>query len=226
MKQIINNFCTGLMNEENIWVSNDMEISQVIMRYYATLFSSSGTSVEKMEEIFSSIQPLVSEDINMTLESPFSVKEVKMAVFAISADKSPGPDGMNAMFYQKHWDTVGPLVTKTVIDCLDGAEDISQINSTLVTLIPKVKEPKSVSDFRPISLCNVLYKILSKALINRIKPILPVIIHGTQSAFVQGRFITDNALLAYECLHSLRVKKTGRKYYAAMKLDMSKAYVG
>lgn len=70
----------------------------------------------------------------------------------------------------------------------------------------------------------MFFKILCKVFINRLKPILPSIIHSTQSAFVQGRFITDNALLVYECLHNLRVKKTGKKYFATLKLDMSKAY--
>lgn len=142
----------------------------------------------------------------------------------MSADKSPGKDGMNAMFYQQHWDIVGPLVSKAIMDVLNEKADLNSINSTLVTLIPKVKAPRSVGEFRPISLCNVLYKVVSKVLVNRLKPILPLIISGTQSAFVPGRLITDNALIAYECLYHLRLMKEGKKCYAAMKLDMSKAY--
>ncbi|WOH05102.1 hypothetical protein DCAR_0624515 [Daucus carota subsp. sativus] len=145
-------------------------------------------------------------------------------MFSIAADKSPGPDGMNAMFYQQHWDIVGPLVSKAMLDSLNENVELESINSTLVTLIPKVKEPRVVGDFRPISLCNVLYKVISKVLINRLKPILPLIINGTQSAFVPGRLITDNASIAYECLHHLRLMKGGKRCYAAMKLDMSKAY--
>lgn len=142
----------------------------------------------------------------------------------MSADKSPGPDGMNAMFIQQHWDIVGPIVTKAVQDCLNEKEYVGLINSTLVTLIPKVNDPVYVSDFRPISLCNVLYKVISKVLINMLKNILPLIINCTQSAFVPGRLITDNALIAYECLHHLRSMKEGKRCYATMKLDMSKAY--
>lgn len=85
------------------------------------------------------------------------------------------------------------------------------INDTLMTLIPKVKEPMSVRDFPPISLCNVLFKVISKVLVNRFKPILPQIISGTHSAFVPGRQIMDNALIAYECLHHLTLMKDGEK---------------
>ena len=171
------------------------------------------------------VHPLINEDMASSLEKGFTIEEVKRAAFSISPDKSLGRDGMNAMFYQKHWDIVGPLVSKATLDVLNEQADLCSINSTIVTLIPKVNEPRTVGDFRPISLCNVLYKVISKVLINRLKPILPLIIYGTHSAFVPGRLITDNALIAYECLRHLRLLKGGKKCYATMNMDMSKAYV-
>jgi ribonuclease HI len=100
----------------------------------------------------------------------------------------------------------------------------SFLNMTNIALIPKVKDPKCVTDFRPISLYNVIYKLISKILANRLKKILPHIISPVQSAFVPGRLITDNVLAAYETLHTMHTRLKGKKGFMAIKLDMSKAY--
>jgi hypothetical protein len=97
-------------------------------------------------------------------------------------------------------------------------------NDTNVVLIPKTKEPQSLKDLRPISLCNVLYKIISKVLAARLKLILDDIISPNQSAFVPDRLISDNILVAYEMTHVLKNKRQGNNGYLALKLDMSKAY--
>jgi len=100
----------------------------------------------------------------------------------------------------------------------------SQLNHTVISLIPKVKQPESMKDLRPMSLCNVTYMLISKVVANRLKSILPRIIDVRKSAFVPGRLITDNFLVVYECFHFMKTKKTGRKGWAAAKLDMSKTY--
>ena len=101
---------------------------------------------------------------------------------------------------------------------------LPKINHTNIVLIPKVKDLEKMFDFRQISLCNVIYKIISKVLANRLKPALPRIISPTQSAFVLGRLITNNVLVAYEMLHTMHARKKGKKGSMALKLDISKAY--
>ena len=111
-----------------------------------------------------------------------------------------------------------------MLGVLNGGPIPAGWNETTIVLIPKVKKPEQVKDLRPISLCNVLYKLVSKVLANRLKQILPEVISPAQSAFVPGRLISDNILVAYELTHCMRQKKKGKEGYAAVKLDMSKAY--
>ena len=106
---------------------------------------------------------------------------------------------------------------------LNTASLPANLNHTFITLIPKVKNPELVSEFWPISLCNVLYKFFSKVLANRLKKFLPNIITENQSAFTNSRLISDNILVAFESLHSMQ-RHTGEDNYMAIKLNMSKAY--
>jgi hypothetical protein len=162
--------------------------------------------------------------MNEMLCREFSVEEITSALDTIGDLKAPGPDGMHAIFYKQFWELVGDKVSEEVLNVLRGGQMPGEWNETTVVLIPKVKEPESMKDLRPISLCNVVYKLISKVLANRLKQVLVEIIAPNQSAFVPGRLITDNILLAYECTHYMKNKKRGNMGYAAVKLDMSKAY--
>ena len=98
--------------------------------------------------------------------------------------KAPGPDDLLAGFFQSHWELMGIEVCRAVIDILNFGIMPPQLNRMHIALIPKVNNPKCVTDFIPISLCNVLYKLISKVLADRLKKILPDIISPTQSFLV------------------------------------------
>ena len=198
------------------------EVVRVASAYFDNLFHA-GVE-DQMEEFLNAVQCMVTDDMQEFLSSEFTAKEVKVALFQMGPTKAPGPDGMNALFYQKFWHIVGNSIVLAVLDFLNNGNMLLDINHTNIVLIPKVKNPERMSDFRPISLCNVIYKIISKVLANRLKQVLPQIISHTQSAFVPGRLITDNVLVAYETLHTMHSRKKGKKGSMALKLDISKAY--
>jgi hypothetical protein len=98
------------------------------------------------------------------------------------------------------------------------------MNDTAIILIAKIDQPETLKDFRPISLCTVVYKVIAKCMVNRLRPILGELISVNQSAFIPGRLITDNALVAFECLHFIEQNSNMKKNFCAYKLDLSKAY--
>lgn len=162
--------------------------------------------------------------MNLELTKALSANEIYSALKQMHPSKAPGPDGFSPGFYQHFWPLVGDDVIGAVRCFLESDSKIQQLNNTHVTLIPKVKAPKNMSQLRPISLCNVLYKIGSKVLANRLKPLLHQFISPFQSAFIPGRLISDNSLLAFEIAHFLKRRRYGKFGYGALKLDMSKAY--
>lgn len=207
--------------EGRIW-RRKKEVSKAFIDYYSNLFSSQNP--RDIEECLSSIESRVSNDMNKFLLKPFSGEEVSYAMFQMNPLKSPGPDGFSAGFYQQSWGVVGEDVTKAVLDVLNGGLVDAGINSTYICLIPKSTSPSNVSDFRPISLCNVFYKLIAKVIANHFKKVLHGIISKEQSAFIPGRLITDNILVAFETLHTMDTRLKGKEGYMAVKLDMSKAY--
>ena len=116
---------------------------------------------------------------------------------------------MSALFFQKYWNIVGANVTNMVLNVLNSGMPLHDINKTNIALVPKTKNPQRMTDFRPISLCNVVYKLILNTLANRLKAIIPHIISENQSAFTADRLITDSVLVAYEVMHFLKHKKGG-----------------
>lgn len=127
---------------------------------------------------------------------------MKEALFSIPNTKARGPDGFTAGFYKDSGDLIGNEVTHVVLNFFTSGRLLGQINTTNITLVPKIKCPKSVSDYRPISCCNVIYKLIYKLLTQRLAEVLPDLISLNQSAFVKGRTITSSILLCQDIVRN------------------------
>ena len=166
--------------------------------------------------------PLVSSHQNCALDCPVSYSEIESTIFQLGSHKAPGLDGIPAFFYQDYWDTVKFDVFSTVQAFFHSGSLLKSFNHTFITLIPKKSFPDNVNQFRPTSLCNVIYKVISKILVNGLKTLMDQLVTPYQNAFIKGRNISDNILMAHE-IFGILSKKKGRKYgYGVLKMDMSK----
>ncbi|KAG7564477.1 Ribonuclease H-like superfamily [Arabidopsis suecica] len=165
----------------------------------------------------------LTRDDQNELSRPFTAQEVEQAVRSMGKYKAPGPDGYQPIFYQQCWDVVGDSVLRFVLEFFRTGELPKGTNEAMVVLIPKVGKPEKITQFRPISLCNVLFKTITKAMVGRLKGVMTRLIGSAQSSFIPGRLSTENIVVVQEAVHSMRRKK-GRKGWMLLKLDLEKAY--
>ncbi|CAL9013278.1 unnamed protein product [Prunus brigantina] len=205
-----------------VWGESDGQVRKAFEDYFTDLFSTGGR--RNLGDVLDFISPVITYQMNDNLCSPVSDEEIKEAAFQLGASKAPGPDGFSGIFYQNYSEIFGEDLCKMVKDFFQGNSSVHCLNMTELALIPKVPNPETVTQFRPIALCNFTYKIISKILANRLKPILAQIITPQQSAFIPGRQIQDNILLAHEAFHAIKLRKKTKVYEMGLKLDMNKAY--
>lgn len=147
------------------------------------------------------VEKTVNQDQQIFLTREVTSEEVESVVMRLDADKAPGPDGFNAFFYHHCWSIIGADITKAVFHFFISGK-LRKCNFSFFSLIPKCENPQRFEDYRPISLCNVIYKIISKILANRLKEILDQLISPNQAAFIKGRNIAENILLAHELVRN------------------------
>ncbi|XP_062014092.1 uncharacterized protein LOC133730534 [Rosa rugosa] len=180
------NKVVGITDLGGQWHTDPAQVASVFVDYYENIFHSEGSDPAALAAVLAHIHPCIDNDMNSSLLAPYSDEEIKKALFQMHPSKSPRPDGL-----------------------LD-----SESNFTHLSLIPKIKEPKTAADFRPIALCNVVYKIASKVLANRLKVLLPSIISP-------GRLISDNTLVASEVAHFMHKLRHQNEGFFSFKLDIS-----
>ena len=171
--------------------------------------------------LINSIPRIIGEEENDPILGNIMEEEVEMAVFSMKAFKAPGLDGFPPAFFQHFWEVVKSEVIWATRYFFRTSKLLRRINKIFIALVPKNSNPLELHDFRPISLCNTIYKIFAKVLVNRLKPFLEKIVGNPQKGFVSRRKILDAAITTHEVVHSM---EKSRQPGMAFKLDIPKEY--
>eukprot|EP00253_Pinus_taeda_P004657 PITA_04657 len=212
----------SLKDEEGRVVNTFTDLSGLGQRHFQRIFSDSGeaTIVEVMRTA-QCFPRFLEEDEAAELSNPVTKEEVEVAMKSMGKDKSPGPDGWTIELFLHFFDQIGDEITEVVEESRLKGEIYKPFNSTFIALIPKKDDLESFEDFRPISLCNCIYKIIAKVIAVRLVPILSRNVSMEQSGFLDGRQIHEAIRVAQEVLHTIKQKK---KKGVVLKIDLSKAY--
>ncbi|CAL1407231.1 unnamed protein product [Linum trigynum] len=219
MRRRRRNQISSLRNSNEEWTDDPDELKGTTRDFYVALYTDDGVA---MITILHGFPTLPTTDWK-NLDKNFSIDVLHEAIRAMGPFKAPGVDGLNPLFYQRFWSLVGPDVLNFAASCWSDPSKIHILNQATLVLIPKVMSPSLIQHFRPISICNVGYKLITKCLAYRIKPLMPKLVHETQTSFVPGRHITDNVCILQEVVHSMRAKM-GRTGWMIFKIDLAKAY--
>jgi hypothetical protein len=152
-----------------------------------------------------------------------SIDECLQILKTMRLNAAPGPDGFNVAFYRAAWPWIKNDIHKLITNFYINGKLPASLNATEIVLIPKKTHANLVTDYRPISLTNVIYRLIAKSLANRLKEELPNYIHQTQHAFIQGRRITENIIIAQEIVHSFNLKSFNQQAFM-LKIDLAKAF--
>jgi hypothetical protein len=218
-----------LTNPDGTHSTTPDQIAATLTTYFQTIFTSSISHSTNTPFTHSppspstNTTPLPNPDLtNFTYSTP-DLTELHTIIKDMRSNATPGPDGLNAAFYKATWSWSKQDIHHLVSTFYVNASLPPELNQTFITLIPKKPNPVLPQDFRPIGLCNVIYKIISKSLADRLKPHLPASISQTQSAFIAGRHISSNVILTQEIIHSFMLKSWTPQAFL-LKIDLAKAF--
>lgn len=197
------------------------EVGNEFVSFYQNLLGSSKTIVPLDSAVIHS-GPCLPATSHGFLLAPVSQEEIRMAVFSIGNDKAPGPDGYSSLFYKQAWDVIGGDVCAAVQDFFLSGRLLKQVNHSIIVLVPKSANASSPSDYRPISCCNVIYKVIAKLLAGRLAHALKDIVSPMQNAFLGGRLMSDNINLVQELLRLYGRKRSSPR--CLLKVDFKKAF--
>ena len=207
------------------YTNDPRQMRQIASEYYENLLKAQSFSTDDLDKrdiIWSRIQRRVSAQLYERLLLPLSTQEVFKAAKALAKDVCPGLDGLGVQWYLQYWDLIGEGLTKAYQQVLDSGHMPQEWNDGLIYMIPKSSgQLEELQHWRPITLLNIIYKILAKTLARRLQPYLSELIHDSQTGFMQERSIFDNIILFWEMVAFAEVQN---QELAVLFLDFEKAY--
>lgn len=218
------NIIHHLRDNNGLKVSNPEHIKSLAIDYYQQLLGSANNAVQPFTK--SQIQEIhpfrCSDSLATQLSAIPSEEEIVKVLYSLPKNKAPGPDGFTMEFFTSSWDLVGNDLVGAVKEFFTGSYMLRQVNATIISLTPKFPGAEQLKDFRPISLCNTVYKVISKIISYRLKLITPKVVQRNQVGFVKGRLLCENVLLAAELVRDFN--KDGEVTRGCLQIDISKAY--
>lgn len=212
-----------ITNQQGEQVEQHEEIEQVLPDYFKSIQQEDRTIDRQpaIDTISQLIPKLVTAEHNKMLLRPVSLQEVETAMGQTKDGKALGPDGFTSNFFHHFWQLIKTEVWDLVEESRAAHWLLPSLNATFIALVPKEEQPSTPEKYRPIALCNVIYKVISKVIANRLKPLLLLLISPEQTGYVEGRQIMDGIILTHEVIHSL---KSTKKPDMLLKIDLSKAF--
>jgi hypothetical protein len=212
----------SIYREGGTMITTHDDIEQEVLGLYGNLMGKAGTNLMSIDIVAMRAGPQLTGDQREMLVAPIQESEIYTALKSIGDLKAPGLYGYGAMLFKSAWNIVKYDVIAAVREFFVEEKIYHAINSTLVTLIPKHAAAKTIKEYRPISCCTTIFKIISKVLTLRLSKVLSSVINLSQAAFVPGQHIHDHILLAYELIRGYSMK--GGTPKCMLQLDLQKAY--
>lgn len=162
---------------------------------------------------------VISMEDRTSMGRPLEKDEIKNAIYSFKPLKSPRPDGLHPLFFQKYWSDIEESVVNTGMKIFSSCTIPPELSKTFICLISKIKNLEQITHYRPNSLCITIYETITKVLVNRIRPYLDSIICPQQCSFILGRRVVDNAIIVQEAIHSFQ-KTKGKCGKMMLKIDL------
>lgn len=221
-----NKLLSTVLLEDGSTTSNPDLVLDHCKEFYQNLYYENAQNLTPVEEIENSVPdldlPCLTDEESLLLDAPFTQEELKVALTKLNPNKCPGTDGLPPEFYTHFWDLLAPHLYQSLLFSVEEGALSSEQRRGIITLIPKKDvDRRLVSNWRPITLLNTDYKVLTKAAAIRLQRVMAKLIHPNQTGFMPGRFIGDNIRAVKDATQIFQVENRGGM---VVSIDFSKAF--